>query len=135
MIFKSISNAAFEVTGFFALYKECILHVLKILLTEFYLPLITTLKPCVYSHTNYTLAPTFGYSCHTVRMPSHQPITWNPEQTQNCTTFGHCYEENQQNNMQTYVHKNKSLSLTHDLTPGLLLSIQSILLSMMERWV
>lgn len=64
MIFKSISNAAFEVTGFFALYKECIPHVLKILLTEFYLPLITTLKPCVYSHTNYTLAPTFGCSRH-----------------------------------------------------------------------
>lgn len=49
--------------------------------------------------------------------------------------FSHCCEENLQNNMQTYARKNKSLSLMHDLIPGLLLSVQSILLSMMERGV
>lgn len=83
--FKSISNAAFEVIGFFYLYEECIPCVINILLVKFYLPLIATFKPHVYSHTNYTLAQIFAHSYHTVRMPSNNHSisrTSDPEQTQ-----------------------------------------------------
>lgn len=49
MIFKSILNGALNIIEFFDLYKECIPCIIKILLVKFYLSLILTLKPYVYS--------------------------------------------------------------------------------------
>lgn len=121
MIFKSMANAAFEVTGFFDLCEGCSPCIIKILLMGIYLPLIATFKPHASSHANDTLAPAFRYFCHTVRMHSNHSITGNPEQSKGTTTqsSSQCYKENHQNKMQNHVRKNKSLSLIwpHSWTP------------------
>lgn len=127
MIFKSISNAAYEVTGFFDLYEGCIPRVIKILLMKFYFLLIATFKPCLYSLTNYILAPTFGYSHHMSECPAIIPSLEIQNKHRTTQPSSHCYEENHQSKMQNYVCKNKSLSLTHDLTPGFLLPMLSII--------
>ena len=64
MIFKSISNATFEVTGFFALYKECIPRVLKILLTILP-PLDHHIEAmCVFPHKLHSGSNTWVFSPH-----------------------------------------------------------------------
>lgn len=111
MIFKSISNATFEVTGFFDLCEGCSPCIIKILLLGIYPPLIATFKPHAFPtqttpwHQHLDIFVILS-EC-TAIIPSLEI------QSKGTTTqpSRQCYKENHQNIMPNYMCNNKSISL------------------------